>query len=207
MTPTLALLDSLSWWAGLTGAQQLFYGIGIVAGSVTLIMAVLGLCGLGHHDATDAVDHFDGGSLISTKPITGFFLGFGWTGGIALEAGFSVPVALLIGIASGGVLMVGIAALLRAIYSLRSDGTRKIEDAIGAVGTVYVTLPPSRASGGQINVTVSGRLETVPALNAALRTIESGEKVKVVGVIDTNTLLVEPMLNLTSNSTTSSHAR
>jgi membrane protein implicated in regulation of membrane protease activity len=193
MTPTFALFDSLRWWSGLTGPQQLFYGIGIVAGIVTLIMAVLGLAGLGHHDATDAVDHFDGGSLLSTKPITGFFLGFGWAGGIALEGGLSVPAALAIALVSGGIVMVGIAAMLRGIYSLRSDGTRKIDDAIGAVGTVYVTLPPARASGGQISVTVSGRLETVPALNSALRSIPSGEKVKVVGVVDANTVLVEPM--------------
>ena len=64
---------------------------------------------------------------------------------------------------------------------------------IGAIGTVYVTLPASRVAGGQINVTVSGRLETLAALNAALRAIPSGEKVKVVGVIDTNTVLVEPL--------------
>lgn len=193
MTPHLALFESLRWWGGLSGAQQLFYGIGILAGVATLIMAALGLIGMGHHDAMDAVDHFDGGSLLSTKPITGFFLGFGWAGGIALESGLSVPVAMVIAMGSGGVLMVAIAALLRAVYSLRSDGTRKMDDAIGAIGTVYITLPPARASGGQINVTVSGRLETVPALNAALRSIPSGEKVKVVGLVDAQTVLVEPM--------------
>ena len=89
--------------------------------------------------------------------------------------------------------MLALAWLIRAIYSMRTDGTREINDAIGAVGTVYVTLPPSRAAGGQINVTVSGRLETLSALNAALRAVPSGEKVKVVGVIDTNTVLVEPL--------------
>jgi hypothetical protein len=83
--------------------------------------------------------------------------------------------------------------MIRAIYSMRSDGTRQINNAIGAVGTVYVTLPASRVGGGQINVTVGGRLETLSALNAGLRVVPSGEKVKVVGVIDTNTVLVEPL--------------
>ena len=194
MTSPIALFDTFTWWAKLTNAQQFFYGIGIVAGVVTLIMGVLALFGLGHHD-TDIghADDLDGSSLLSTKPITGFFLGFGWAGGIALEMGCSLTIATVIAFFSGAILMVLIAWLIRTIYSMRSDGTRQINNAIGAVGTVYVTLPASRASGGQINVTVSGRLETLSALNAGLRPVPSGEKVKVVGVVDTNTVIVEPL--------------
>jgi hypothetical protein len=200
MTPHFALLEGFTWWARLTGAQQFFYGIGIAAGVVTLVLAVLTMLGLGHHDGDftghdgdGGGDHVDGSSLLSVKPITGFFLGFGWGGGIALDNGFSLTVAALLALGAGGVMMVALAALIRAIYSLRTDGTRKINDAIGAIGTVYITLPAARAAGGQINVTVSGRLETMPALNAALRPIPSGEKVKVVGVVDAATLLVEPL--------------
>jgi membrane protein implicated in regulation of membrane protease activity len=196
MTPHFALFESFTWWAQLTTAQQFFYGIGIVAGVVTLVMGLLALIGLEHHDADTDVsggDHLDGSSLLSIKPITGFFLGFGWGGGIAMDMGFTLTVATLIAFVSGCVLMVGIAWLIRAIYSMRSDGTRQINNAIGAIGTVYVTLPASRMSGGQINVTVGGRLETLSALNAGLRAVPSGEKVKVVGVIDTNTVLVEPL--------------
>jgi membrane protein implicated in regulation of membrane protease activity len=196
MTSPLALFESFTWWARLSTAQQFFYGVGIIAGLLTLIMAVFALFGLDDHD-TDvggaAGDHMDGSSLFSTKPITGFFLGCGWTGGIALDAGKSLGMATLIAFGSGSVLMFALAWVIRTIYSLRNDGTRQINDAIGAIGTVYVTLPPSRVAGGQINVTVSGRLETLAALNAALRAIPSGEKVKVVGVIDTNTVLVEPL--------------
>lgn len=199
MTPLFALLDSFGWWSGLTTAQQFFYGIGIVAGVVTLVLAVLTLFGLGDHDADfsgsdlAAGDHLDGSSLLSVKPLTGFFLGFGWGGGIALDYNLPLGVAIVIALVNGSVLMVVLAFLIRAIYSLRTDGTRKINDAIGAIGTVYVTLPPSRASGGQINVTVSGRLETLAAINAALHAVPSGEKVRVVSVVDTNTVLVEPL--------------
>lgn len=196
MNPPIALLESFTWWAGLTGAQQLFYGIGILAGIATLVMAVLLLIGLDHHDVPDAhidVDHGGGTSLFSTKPLTGFFLGFGWAGGIALDWGASVPVATAIGFATGVVLMLALAWVLRAVYSMRSDGTRQINNALGAIGTVYVSLPPSRATGGQVQVTVSGRLETLGALSVASRAIPSGEKVKVVGVVDTNTVLVEPL--------------
>lgn len=194
MSPFLAFFDGLAWWNQLSTPQQFFYGIGIVAGGVTAVMAVLALFGLDHHDVDVAgVDHLEGSSLLSTKPLTGFFLGFGWAGGIALDNGFSLAVASLIAFGSGTVLMVAFAWLIRTIYSLRTDGTRRIDDAIGAIGTVYVTLPPGRASGGQINVTVSGRLETLAALNAANRPVPSGEKVKVVGVVDAGTVVVEPL--------------
>jgi membrane protein implicated in regulation of membrane protease activity len=199
MTPHFAVFESFTWWARLTGAQQFFYGIGIAAGLVTIVLMILTLVGLDHHDADfsghdgAAGDHADGSSLLSIKPITGFFLGFGWGGGIALDNGLSLPVATLVAAVNGAVLMLLLAWAIKLIYSLRTDGTRQINDAIGAIGTVYVTLPPSRAAGGQINVTVSGRLETVAALNAALRPLPSGEKVKVVGVVDTNTVLVEPL--------------
>ena len=197
MTSPLALFESFTWWARLTTAQQFFYGVGIIAGILTLFMAVLALFGLGDHDAdigsAAAGDHMEGSSLFSTKPITGFFLGFGWSGGIALESGATLGKATAIAFASGTALMLALAWVIRTMYSLRNDGTRQINDAIGAIGTVYVTLPPGRAAGGQINVTVSGRLETLAALNAALRAVPSGEKVKVVGVVDTNTVLVEPL--------------
>lgn len=196
MTPLLALFESFTWWARLSTAQQFFYGIGIAAGIVTLVLAVLTLVGLGNHDA-DVGGHdgdaADGSSLLSIKPITGFFLGFGWGGGIALDNGLSVSLATVIALINGVVLMLALAAVIRMIYSLRTDGTRKIDDAIGAIGTVYVTLPAARAAGGQINVTVSGRLETLAALNAALHPVASGEKVRVVSVVDTNTVVVEPI--------------
>jgi membrane protein implicated in regulation of membrane protease activity len=198
MIPHLALFESFTWWARLSNAQQFFYGVGILAGILTLIMALLALVGLGTDgadigDAAAAGDHLEGSSLFSTKPITGFFLGFGWSGGIALDSGLSLGVATAIAFGSGTVLMFALAWVIRTMYSLRNDGTRRINDAIGAIGTVYVTLPPSRAGGGQINVNVSGRLETVAALNAALHAVPSGQKVKVVGIIDTNTVLVEPL--------------
>lgn len=194
MIPFLALFESFTWWARLSSTQQFFYGLGIIAGCVTLVMAFLALFGLGDHDADlGAGDQFDGASLLSVKPITGFFLGFGWGGGIALDLNFSLLAATLIAFVAGGIVMLAIAWLIRAIYSLRSDGTRQINNAIGAVGTVYVTLPASRMGGGQISVTVGGRLETLSALNAGLRAVPSGEKVKVVGIIDPNTVLVEPL--------------
>lgn len=192
-----AFLSSLNaWWDTLPFAKQLFYTIGLLAGFVALILAVLSVIGLEHHDASDAdvldVDH-GGGGIFSIKPLTGFFLAFGWAGGLALDNGLSFPAALGVALLAGALGMLLIVAMIRAIYSMRSDGTVRVNDAVGAVGTVYVTVPPRRRSGGQVTVSFAGRQETLGALSTADRLVPSGEKVKVVAVVDSHTVLVEPL--------------
>lgn len=195
---TLALIDQVGgWWNELTLAKQLFYGIGLLAGLATLVLAALAIFGMEHHDAVDAIGTSDlghgGGGIFSVKPLTGFFLGFGWAGGIALDAGWSLLAALGIGCVAGGALMAVVLLLFRAIYAMRSDGTVQVERAVGAVGTVYVTVPAHKASGGQVVVNFAGRQETFAALSGAGQAIASGEKVRVVSLIDNRTVLVEAL--------------
>lgn len=198
MTIPLAFADQIgTWWNSLSLAEHLFYGIGLLAGLVSIVLAGLSFVGMEHHDMLDGVeaagvDH-GGGGIISVKPLTGFFLGFGWAGGIALDSGFSLGVAVLIALAAGSLLMAVIVVMIRAIFSLRSDGTVQIAQAVGAVGTVYVTVPARKAAGGQVTVSFSGRQETLAALSAAEHPLASGEKVKVVGLVDSRTVLVEAL--------------
>lgn len=186
-----------AWWEGMDLARQIFYGLGLLAGLVAVLLTGLSLIGIEFHDAADALDAADvdhgGGGIFSVKPLTGFFLGFGWGGGMALDQGWSLLPALLVGLAAGGLIMAVIVAMFRGIYALRSDGTRQLGEAVGAVGTVYVTVPPRQAGGGQAVVNFSGRQETVAALSAADQPIASGEKIRVVRVLDGNTVLVEPL--------------
>ncbi|MBL9216738.1 MAG: hypothetical protein JNG83_14770 [Opitutaceae bacterium] len=186
-----------NWWESLNGARQLFYGIGLFAGLISLVLAAMAIIGMEHHDAVDAVGSADlnhgGGGIFSIKPLTGFFLGFGSAGGLALDAGLSLPAAVLVAVVAGSVVMAIIVVMIRTIYGFRSDGTRRIQDSVGAVGTVYITVPPRKASGGQVVVNFSGRQETLEALSVAERPIASGEKVRVTGVVDGRTVSIEPV--------------
>lgn len=199
---TLALIERINgWWTELTVAKQFFYGIGLVAGLVSLVLMVLSMIGLDHDDAVDALaapdmaggHDGDSGGIFSVKPLTGFFLGFGWAGGFALDSGLPLFGAIGCALAGGGAVMAVIVLMFRAILAMRSDGTARIADTVGAVGTVYLTLPAAKASGGQVVVNFRGRQETYAALCAAERAIPSGDKVKVVAVVDTHTVLVEPL--------------
>ncbi len=192
---TLAFIDQIGgWWNELSLAKQLFYGLGLLAGLVSIVLAILAFIGMEHADGADAIDAAGpGGGVFSIKPLTGFFLGFGWAGGIAMDNGFTLGAALLMAFAAGGGVMAIIVAMIRAIYSFKSDGTVQIEEALGAVGTVYVTVPPRKTGGGQVVVTFSGRQETLAALSSSEQPIASGEKVKVVSIVDGRTVLVESL--------------
>ncbi len=181
------------WWAALSTAKSIFYGMGLMASAVALILALLSFIGLESHDAADALDASDagGGGIFSVKPLTGFFLGLGWGGGLAMDAALTVAAALGCGLAAGGGIMAVVVAMFRLILGMKSDGTARIADAVGAVGTVYITVPPAQASGGQVVVNFSGRQETYDALHVGTAPLSSGDKVRVREVVDARTLLVE----------------
>jgi hypothetical protein len=191
------MVSSLSdFWTGLPAAQQVFFGIGVVAGVVALVMGVMSAIGLEHHDVVTLPDSIGwdagGGGIFSIKPLTGFLLGFGWAGGVASANGLGLLAALAIATLAGSLVMAMVVGLLRLILGMRSDGTARIADTLNASGTVYVSLPPSRQAGGQVTVHFRGRQETFQALNRSDRPIPSGERVRVVEVLDSQTVLVEP---------------
>lgn len=187
----------LDWWNALSLAKSIFYGIGIAAAGMAFLLAILAFIGLEAHEAADAIDSLDahdaGGGIFSVKPLTGFFLGFGWTGGLAMDAGLSGFAALACATAAGGAIMAVVVMMFRTILAMRSDGTVRIGDAVGAIGTVYVTVPPGHAAGGQVIVNFKGRQETYAALQAGPTPLAGGEKVRVREVVDTRTVLVEPL--------------
>ena len=57
---TLALIERLNgWWTELSLAKQFFYGIGLVAGIVSVVLMILSLLGMDHDDAVDALGAAD----------------------------------------------------------------------------------------------------------------------------------------------------
>jgi NhaP-type Na+/H+ or K+/H+ antiporter len=149
-----------------------------------------GLDALDAADGADAV-HADGLGLVSTRTVMAFLVGFGWTGAIARGGGLSLAVSVLIGLAVGFLLMLAVFWFMRGLYSLRQSGSLDYRNAVGELGTVYVTIPPAGTGSGQIQVVVQGRLSTVAASTTAVAAIPSGTQVKVVKLLAGNTLQVE----------------
>lgn len=168
--------------------------MGIIAGVFLVIETALALFGFSHHDMPDvATDHPDQLGMLSLRTITGFFFGFGWAGAIALKSGFPLLVVILIASLVGAAFLLGIYALMRLLFSMRASGTLDYKNAIGQVATVYVTVPPNRQGGGQVEVLIQGRLQTISCMTSHHEPLPPQSKVRVTGLIDQGTLDVAPL--------------
>lgn len=184
-----------TWWNELNLELQIFYAIGIVALLVLMIQLVLSIFG-GMDDGYDVGhgDHGSGLSFFSIRGVTAFFVGFGWSGVIALKAGFGVIGAIAVGTGVGVLLMAGIFLLMKSMLRLQSNGTLDFANAIGKVGTVYVTIPADKKAGGQVELLIQGRLTMADALSRGTEPLRPGTKVTIVEKIGHSTLIVEPLL-------------
>lgn len=189
------------WWSGLSLEQQIYYGLALTATVVVALQTLLTLLGgdTELESASDAdfggpEDHPSGISVLSTRTVAAFFVGFGWTGVIASRQGADDPALTAIAASLMGVLFGGVVFfLMRFLYSLRYSGTLDYRNAIGEVGTVYLPIPAAMAGPGRVQVRVQGRLKVIQALTHHVQRLENRARVRVVELLDENTLVVEPL--------------
>lgn len=177
------ILDAAELMPDFTSARGIFC---FVAWGATLLalcmMAVSFVADLGDGD----VDVAQGGDVgvFSVRALIGFLLGFGWGGYMAVQSGVGMWGAVLIGFAFGFVMFFAIAAVMRLIYGLKSDGSRDFAQSsmVGMTGTVYVTVPPFGEMGGQVQVSRAGsQLITMPAVQQGDKPLPAQTPVKVTG--------------------------
>jgi hypothetical protein len=183
----MAILD---WVSEGTLVHQIFRIIAVVGFAMAVLQVILRLLGVGDHvDLPDGLDgDGDGGHAISWTTVAGFALGFGSVGSILLNANYSIPVAATGGAATGLAIGASFYFLMRAFSRLKEDNTFNIASTVGKIGTAYIRIP-ARQGGGQIQVVAQSRMVTLAAL--CDEEITSGEKVKVLAVIDSETVKVE----------------
>ncbi|MEM6885378.1 MAG: hypothetical protein AAF571_10125 [Verrucomicrobiota bacterium] len=184
------------WWTGLSIELQIFYGMGILSLGflvIQLFFTLLGLAG----DIDDLPDgdgdHSSGLSLISVRTITAFFVGFGWTGVITIKGGLPFILSIGISLFVGAAFMFGSYYIMVLMLKMQDNGTLDYQNAVGEVGTVYVTVPEQRTGNGQVDVMIQGRSVVAQALTSHDTTLKPESKVKVVGLVGRTTLLVEPL--------------
>lgn len=187
------------WWGGLSFEQQVYYSLAIVAtlmvGIQTLMLLIAGtdLAEAGDFDMDGPEDHPSGIQLLSSRTVFGFLLGFGWTGVIVSATSprpeYTAVAATLVGFLFGGAIFY----LMRLLNSLKHSGTLDYENALGEVGTVYLPIPAGMGGTGRIQVVVQGRMKEVQALTRHRERLENRARVRVVELLDDNTLIVEPL--------------
>jgi hypothetical protein len=193
-------LNLKEWWNVLSLEYQIFYFIGLLSTFILFVQTLL-LLVMGDGDASGDVDldvPADAGvvsevKILSAKAIIAFFVGFGWSGVLMLKSGFTLGPAITVATVVGGSFMSVVIFMMRALYGLRSSGNIHLKNAIGAIGSVYVSIPSNRTGAGQVEITIQSRLRFVEALTDAEESIPSHSRVRVVDAIDPVTLLVEPL--------------
>ncbi len=181
-----------AWWHSLSGAQQFFYAIAILASVILIGRMILGLIGLDHHaDGDVGDDHGSGLGVLSLQSIATFLVGFGWVGALWLSRGYGILIAVVSGVIVGVAMMAGIIFLMRGVLRLQDSGTLDYHNAIGLTGTVYCVVPPERQPGGQVEVLLQGRAVFADALTDSAQALKTGSSIRVVSVVSPSILLVE----------------
>ena len=171
-------------------------------GTLFVIQMVLQLMGFMGHGNLDAdLDHGGPGDaghssadfsfkVLSMQGMSAFLMMFGLVGLAALKsfAGGSTSISVAAGLVGGVATTWLIGRLFRLANGLQSSGNLDLSRAVGATGTVYLTL---RKGGlGKVTITVTNRLLTLDARSLDEGAIETGTPIVVTRVIDDSTVEV-----------------
>ena len=148
------------------------------------------------HDGSHSSGHADGhhGAMwlfraLSLRTVVAAMAFFGLSGLAAQAAECDPWQTLLIAVAAGLAAMYGVYWLLCAAKMLRSEGTARVQRAMGKEATVYLRIPGHQKGSGKIQINLQNRtmeyLATTPG-----DAIPTGTKVVVVGVVGADTVQV-----------------
>jgi hypothetical protein len=186
------------------GLSTIYLVCAVAGGTVLLLRMILMVTGLGHMDTAPdvttevnfdhdgAVDSGDGHggayTFLSIQSISGFFTMFGLVGLGLLQINASDFWSLAGALAAGVFTAWCTGMIFIGMQRLQSDGTLKIENAIGKHATVYLTIPETGT--GSINISIQGSLRTMDAMSDNGQRIPTGSIVKVLRVTAGNILVV-----------------
>ncbi len=156
-----------------------------------------------HPDGMDAVAHHAGEAaadihesllafkLFSVRSVMAFFTMFSWAAALYLDNGSGLPIAALLGVVWGLGGLLGVALVFHFMRKMAETGTRRLSTCVGAVGTVYLQIPPDGL--GEVRVPVSGVISLVKARGqAGGAPLAPGTPVKIVRVLAANMVEVAP---------------
>ncbi|MCE9607221.1 MAG: hypothetical protein K8U03_20230 [Planctomycetia bacterium] len=145
---------------------------------------------VGGHDGVDHShgdpNHAHGSSwffgMLTLRTVTAALAFFGLTG-LAMNASDVAPIAALaIASAAGVASLYFVHWMMRSLSHLKAEGTVRIKDAVGTVGSVYIPIPAGNAGPGKVQIMLQGRTVELSAMteHAALPT---GARIVVTKVI------------------------
>jgi len=141
------------------------------------------------HDMSHAAD---GMRLFTLRGMIAFFAVGGWTGLAVWDGSASQILSIISALLAGSAAMVFAALVIRWALNMQDNGNLNLSNAISKTGTVYIPIPPSRASTGRITLLMQERFVELEAVTDHNETLRTGGEVQVVGVAAGGTLVVRP---------------
>ena len=129
--------------------------------------------------------------LFTIRGIVAFLMVGSWVGFVASRAGIHEFIAVVFALISGTVSLFGMAKLMQALMGLNQDGSLRVKNALGQIGTVYIKIPGGEAGVGKVNVMVQERLCEFDAVTESGDELKTGETVYVTDIRPGNVLVVE----------------
>jgi membrane protein implicated in regulation of membrane protease activity len=197
--------------------DTIFFWCAIVGGTVLVCQFVMTLIGLGDghpdFDASGAVDFHDGSAgvdvghgdisghhdayhdstwffgVITFRTLVAAVTFFGLAGMWALEREVAPVGVLAIAVGAGVAAMYGVYYVMRSLTKLDSEGTLRIERAVGRAGTVYLPIPANNSGAGKIHMKLQNQLIELQAMTPQDK-LPVGATVVVTGVIGPDTVEV-----------------
>ncbi|OGV50041.1 MAG: hypothetical protein A2X49_04770 [Lentisphaerae bacterium GWF2_52_8] len=191
----IQVLDFLKY-AGdlLSGAQHIYWGLALGGTLVLFILMIMTFFGVSgdHGDAmSDSFgEHSDTGfsdfKLFSFRAVLAFITFFGWGGVLWGHHGWG---GFLGAFALGFSMMFATAALLCVMMRLQQSGNLRVQDIVGATGTVYIGIPAGRTESGKVTVSLKDRTLEITAVSD--EDIPSGSAVTIEAKINGQRFLVK----------------
>ena len=186
----------LDWFSNLELLPKIYWSVALVGSLVFVIVMIMAFVGGDADDVGDVDSDIDsdagaGFQFITFKNLVGFFTIFGWSGIACLDAGLSKPLTIIISVVCGLLMMVIMATLFYFISKLSDSGTLNYDNALDAVGEVYLTIGADRSKMGKVTVNVQGTMRELDALTDAMTDLKSGDIIKVVDVTSNGILIVD----------------
>lgn len=209
----------IDWWNSLEPAMKVLWAVTLSASLVFVIQTVMTFLGAagdtdfdintdmdtaGPSDIGDgSVDvgadvetgesgHLGTGmNLLTFRNFINFLIGFGWTAILLKDSIPATGLRMLIAILVGIVLVAIVMLLFKWLTDMQQSGNINVfKSAVDCEGTVYLTIPGERAGEGKVQITINNSVREYAAVTDG-PTLKTGQRIRVVEAISSNTLLVE----------------
>ena len=204
----------IEWWNSLSVVMKVLWAITLSASLIFVIQSILTFIGAGSDgdfdmdvdstgdfdsvaaDAADASAHSTGMGLLTFRNFVNFILGFGWSAILLRSSIASTSVLLIVSILIGVALVFLVMMLFRWLGSMQQAGNINLfRSAVGCEGKVYLKIPAARAGAGKVQITINNAVREYEAVTDG-DALPTGAGIRVVEVLSSDTVLVEPMETL-----------